>query len=230
MSFSIVVGGKWSSSWTQKGWLACKLSGLPFTERTLYLSRPTSAAELAAVSPTGRIPVLDHDGLLVTDTLAIAEYLWELAPDSDIWPRERAARAAARAIAAENHASYAALRAALPMNLCKRWPIANGVPSNVKLLGRPGVRAELDRLTESWRQTRAAHGAGGPYLFGARFTFADAMQASEASRFVTYAIETTPHARAYIDAVLGHPFVAEWAAGAEAQAREIGFEACAAFP
>jgi glutathione S-transferase len=224
------IGAKWSSSWTMRGWLACKLSGLPFETETIFLSRPDSGAQLAAVSPTGRIPLLEHDGLRITDTLAIAEYLWELAPGSAIWPQERGARAAARAVAAEMHAHFAALRAALPMNLVKRWPIANGVPSNVKLLARPGVAAEVARVQEAWRETRAAWGAGGPYLFGAAFGFADAMYAPMASRFRTYSVSLDPVSTAYCEAVLDHAWVREWVAGAEEQARAIGWEACAAFP
>jgi len=226
----LVIGAKWSSSWTMRGWLACRLSGFAFTTETLFLSRPDSKARLAAASPTGLIPVLDHDGFLVTDTLAIAEYLWELAPHSDIWPAELRARTAARMSAAEMHAHFAELRAALPMNLVKRWPIANGIPSNAKLLGRPGVAAQVARAQESWRQTRATWGAGGPYLFGARFCFADAMWAPMASRFRTYSVELAPEAQAYGEAVLSHPHVTEWIAGAEAEAREVGWEACAAWP
>ena len=226
----LVIGAKWSSSWTMRGWLACRLSGLPFETETLFLSRPDSKARLAEASPTGLIPVLHHDGLAITDTLAIAEYLWELAPSSAIWPAERAARTAARSSAAEMHAHFAELRAALPMNLVKRWPIANGVPSNAKLLGRPGVAGQVARVQDSWRQTRAAWGQGGPYLFGARFCFADAMWAPMASRFRTYSVPLAPDARAYADAVLAHAFVEEWVEGARAQAREIGWEACAAFP
>lgn len=226
----LIIGGKWSSTWTMRGWLACRLSGLPFEAETLFLSRPGSKAKLAEVSPTGLIPVLIHDGFQVTDTLAIAEYLWELAPASAIWPQDRQARAAARMSAAEMHAHFAELRAALPMNLVKRWPIAHGLPSNVKLLARPGVAANVARVQESWRQTRAAWGSGGPYLFGADFTFADAMWAPMASRFRTYSVQLAPGAQAYADAVLAHPLVAEWIAGAEAQAREIGWDACAAFP
>lgn len=213
-----------------KGWLACKLSGLPFTAETLFLSRPDSQAKLTAVSSTARIPVLDHDGFKVTDTLAIAEYLWELAPNSALWPKDTRARAQARAIAAENHGYYTNFRAALPMNLVKRWPIANGVPSNTKLLARPGVRGEIDRLTRSWRETRALWGAGGPFLFGREFCFADAMQASEASRFITYSIDMPDDARAYVEAVMTHPYVAEWVEGASREADAIGREACAAFP
>jgi glutathione S-transferase len=226
----LTIGAKWSSTWTMRGWLACRLSGLPFQAETLYLSRPDSKAKLAAASPTGLIPVLDHDGFIVTDTMAIAEYLWELAPGCEIWPHDMKARAAARMSASEMHAHFAELRAALPMNLIKRWPIAGGIPANSKLLGRPGVEAQIARVQESWRQTRAAWGAGGPYLFGARFCFADAMWAPMATRFRTYSVALTPDAQTYAEAVLAHPYVAEWIAGAEAQAREIGWEACAAWP
>ncbi|WP_137127431.1 glutathione S-transferase family protein [Roseomonas sp. HF4] len=226
----LIIGAKWSSTWTMRGWLACRLSGLPFEAETLFLSRPDSKARLAEVSPTGLIPVLVDDGFVVTDTLAIAEYLWERAPGCDIWPQDLRARTAARMSAAEMHAHFAELRAAMPMNLVKRWPIANGIPSNAKLLGRPGVEAQVARVQRSWRDTRAAWGAGGPYLFGARFNFADAMWAPMASRFRTYSVVLAPDAQAYADAVLAHPLVAEWVAGAEAQAREIGWEACAAWP
>ncbi len=227
---TLLIGAKWSSTWTMRGWLACKLSGLPFEAETIFLSRPDSKAQLALASPTGLIPVLRDDDFLVTDTLAIAEYLWELAPGCAIWPQERRARAAARMSATEMHAHFQDLRAAMPMNLVKRWPIANGLPSNAKLLGRPGVAAQVARAQESWRQTRAAWGAGGPYLFGETFTFADAMWAPMASRFRTYSVELAPDAQAYADAVLAHPLVVEWVEGAWAQAREIGLEACAAWP
>jgi glutathione S-transferase len=226
----LIVGGKWSSSWTMRGWLACKLSDLPFETETLFLSRPDSPSKLAAISPTGRIPVLIDGEFAVTDTLAIAEYLWEKAPGSAIWPQDFHARAAARMSAAEMHAHFAELRAALPMNLVKRWPIANGVPSNVKLLARAGVAEQVARVQESWRQTRKRWGGGGPYLFGSAFGFADAMWAPMASRFRTYAVELAPDAQAYADATLDHPFVREWIAGAHAQTREIGWDACAAFP
>lgn len=226
----LIIGGKWSSTWTMRGWLACKLSGLDFSTETLFLSRPDSKARLAEVSPTGRIPVLIHDGMRITDTLAIAEYLWELAPGSDIWPAHRPARTTARMVAAEMHGHFAEVRAALPMNLIKRWPIKDGVPSNVKLLDRPGVRDNITRVEAIWRETRRAWGADGPYLFGERFTFADAMYAPMASRLRTYSVDVAPDSQGYADACLGHPLVLEWISGAEDQAREIGREAVAAWP
>jgi glutathione S-transferase len=226
----LVIGARWSSSWTMRSWLASRLSGLPFSAETLCLSGAEGAEKPARASSTGLIPVLEHDGFLVTDPIAIAEYLWELAPGCAIWPADLRARTAARMSAAEVHAHFAELRAALPMNLVKRWPIRNGIPSHVKLIGRPGVAAQLARVQESWRQTRAAWGGGGPYLFGATFCCADAMWAPMASRFRTYSVALAPDAQAYADAVLAHPLVAEWIAAAEAEAREIGWDACAAWP
>ena len=226
----LIIGGKWSSTWTMRGWLACKLSGLDFTTETLFLSRPDSKAKLAAISPTGRIPVLIHDDMRITDTLAIAEYLWELAPDSAIWPADRRARAAARMAAAEMHGHFSEVRAALPMNLIKRWPIKDGVPSNVKLLDRPGVRDNIARVETIWRETRRAWGASGPYLFGSHFTFADAMYAPMASRLRTYSVDIAADSQVYVNACLDHPLILEWIAGAEDQAREIGWEAVAAWP
>lgn len=213
-----------------RAWLACKLSGLPFTDETLFLSRPDSKAKLAEVSPTGRIPVLIDNGFRITDTLAIAEYLWEKAPDCAIWPQDPQVRAAARMISCEMHAHFAELRAALPMNLVKRWPIANGVPSNVKLLDRPGVREQITRIETIWRETRRDFGGSGPFLFGETYGFADAMYAPVASRFRTYSVPLADDSEEYATANLGHPFVQEWINGAEAQADEIGRDAVAAWP
>jgi glutathione S-transferase len=226
----LVIGARWSSTWTMRSWLACRLSGLPFRTETLCLSRAEGAETPGKASSTGLIPVLEHDGFLVTDPIAIAEYLWELAPGCAIWPADLRARTAARMSAAEVYAHFAELRAALPMNLVKRWPIRSGIPSYLKLVGRHGVAAQVARVQESWRQAWAAWGGEGPYLFGADFCFADAMWAPMASRFRTYSVTLAPEAQAYADAVLSHPHVAEWVAGAEAEAREIGWEACAAWP
>ncbi len=226
----LVIGARWSSSWTMRSWLACRLSGLPFGTEPLCLSPGEAGGKPGKAASSALIPVLEHGSFRVTDPIAIAEYLWELAPGSAIWPADLRARTAARMSAAEVHADFAELRAALPMNLVKRWPIRNGIPSHVKLIGRPGVAAQLARVQESWRQTRAAWGGGGPYLFGAEFCFADAMWAPMASRFRTYAVTLAPDAQAYAEAVLSHPVVAEWVVAAETEAREIGWDACAAWP
>src|SRR5207237_212251 len=111
------------------------------------------------------------------DSLAICEYLAELAPDAKLWPADRAARARARAISAEMHAGFAALRRDMPMDVCSDKP---GVGHTAEAL------ADARRVMEIWREQLAA--SGGPFLFGA-FTIADAMYAPVTTRFTTYGVE-----------------------------------------
>jgi glutathione S-transferase len=200
------IGNKRFSSWSLRGWLACRLAGLDFREVVIPLDQPETAARIAAVSPNGRVPCLHHAGRVVWDSLAIAEHCAELAPG--LWPADAAARAHARSIAAEMHAGFAELRKAMWMDVCRRWP------------GRartPGALADIARIVALWRDTRARFGAGGPFLFGRDFNLADAFYAPVVTRFVTWAPELPADARAYVDAVWAHPLVAEWVAAAQAE-------------
>lgn len=60
-----------------------------------------------AVSPYGRIPVLEHEGRVLTQSLAILEWLDELHPEPPLLPTEPLARARVRelalAVAADTH-------------------------------------------------------------------------------------------------------------------------------
>ena len=117
----LYIGNKNYSSWSLRPWLVLKAFNLPFHEIKLRLSQdPQSAFKrtLAAIgAPTGRVPVLVDDGLLVWDTLAICEYLAERFEHEPLWPQEAAARARARSICAEMHAGFTALRTHCPMNI-----------------------------------------------------------------------------------------------------------------
>jgi len=57
-----------------------------------------SAAFLAMV-PTGTLPALDHDGVVIGDSEAIAEYLDEVFPDPPMLPGDAVARVRAREMA-----------------------------------------------------------------------------------------------------------------------------------
>lgn len=194
----LLIGSRRHSSWSMRGWLAVRLANLDVTEEVIRLSGGVTA-EVKARSPSGLVPYLEHRGIAVWESLAICEYCAEIAPA--LWPAERAARAQARAIAAEMHAGFAALRQAMPMHLDRSHP------------GRgrtEGALADIARIETIWRETHARFAAGGPYLFGAAFTAADAMYAPVVTRFLTYEPEISPATRAYCDAVRAHPLVATW--------------------
>jgi glutathione S-transferase len=151
------------------------------------------------------VPALRHDDVVVWDSLAIAEYLAETFPDARLWPDDRAARATARAVSAEMHSSFAGLRAAMPMNVRARLPGYGRTPASL---------LDVERVRALWSDCRSRFGRGGPYLFG-RFSVADAMYAPVVFRFRTYAVTLDAAQQAYVDAMLAHPGMQEWAQAAE---------------
>jgi glutathione S-transferase len=206
--FTLYIGNKAYSSWSLRGWLACKIAGITFDEVVIPLSRPETAAEIRKHAPSGKVPALRHGSVLVWESIAIGEYLAEIAPRAVLWPADRAARAHARAISAEMHASFVELRRNMWMNLRRRFPGKGQTP---------GALADITRICEIWRDTRTRFGQGGSFLFGARFTFADAMYAPVATRFVTWEPPLPDDAKAYVAAVWDHPWMQEWRRGADAE-------------
>src|SRR5215471_5715043 len=102
----LTIGEKNISSWSMRAWLALKSKGLAFEERTIELRLDKDRTRRRQVSPTGRVPLLQHGALSIPDSLAIIEYLEETFPPPGhprLWPGERAARAHARWMAASMH-------------------------------------------------------------------------------------------------------------------------------
>jgi glutathione S-transferase len=142
---------------------------------------------------------------VIWDSLAIVEWLADKTDRGRFWPADDVARGMARSMAAEMHSGYENLRRECGMNVRKRFP------------PRPlseNVRAEVARIMELWAQARARHGDGGPYLFGT-FGAVDIMFAPVVTRFVTYSIAVPRFAAAYMEAMLGHPWMHEWLEAAQ---------------
>lgn len=204
------IGTRMLSSWSLRGWLAVRLAGLDVEEVVIGLDQPDTAQRIRAVSPGGTVPCLDHRGARIWESIAIAEYCAELAPG--LWPEERRARAHARAISAEMHAGFRGLRSAMWMNIDPAFAArAAGRQRTAEAL------ADIARIEALWRETRARFGAGGPYLFGAAFTLADAMYAPVTTRFTTWRPELAADAWAYVEAVQAHPLMRQWFAEAASE-------------
>lgn len=198
----LVVGSKNYSSWSLRPWLLLRVGGVDFEESVLPLDTPEFYARIREYSPTGRVPVLHDGAVCVWDSLAIAEYANERWLGGCGWPADVAARALARSISAEMHSGFAALRSELSMNCRKR---VKNHPASVE------ARADIARIKAIWREARARHGKGGPFLFGA-FGIADAMYAPVVLRFESYDVALDPPERAYADAILALPALHEWLA------------------
>ena len=203
---TIYLGNKNYASWSLRAWLALKRTTVAFDEVVIPLYQPTSRETVLKYSPSGRVPALRHGEVTVWDSLAICEYLAESFPTFDLWPKEPAARALARAVSAEMHAGFQALRQHLPMNVRSSFP-GRGVT--------PEVQADINRIMSIWRDCRTRFGDGkGDFLFG-NFTIADAMFAPVVSRFRTYKIELEREAEAYCDTITALPAMQEWIAAAK---------------
>lgn len=198
------------SSWSLRGWLLARFSGLEFTETMVAPDDADARRELLLLAPSIRVPCLTHDGARVWNTLAIAQYLDEVRPEAGLWPDDRIARAHCGSICGEMNSGFANLRSSLPMNLKAQFP-------HHKIWA--GAQPDIDRIVEIWRDCLATY--GGPFLFGARRTAADAMFAPVVTRFLTYGVKLDAACKAYAKTIMDMPEMREWVAAARLEPEEI---------
>jgi glutathione S-transferase len=203
----LTIGNKNYSSWSMRPWLVLRWGGLPFEERLVRLGGEgygrSQIPELRALSPSGRVPVLELGELRIWDSLAIAEWAAEQRPT--LWPAHPAARALARSACAEMHSGFSALRRDLSMNIRRRcrvgaWPA--------------DTAQDLERLGELLEQLLRQ--SGGPWLLGER-SIADAFYAPVATRLRTYGVDTAPTIEAWSEELHRDPDMAEWVRAAHAE-------------
>lgn len=205
----LVIGTKAWSSWSMRPWLALKKTGAAFDETLVELRQEDhkSEAAIAAHSPSGLVPVLKDGDLVVTDSLAICEYLAEKFPEAGLWPADASARALARSAAAEMHSGFASLRGECPMDLAAPVRVANLSEATHK---------DIRRIVALWNGLLGR--LGGPWLGGAEWGIADAFFTPVASRFRTYGVALFDHGDAgpagqYAERLLERPEFKAWAAG-----------------
>jgi glutathione S-transferase len=211
----LIIANKNYSSWSLRPWLALRQGGIPFDEIVVYLDQPESRETISHHSPSGRLPALRHGDVVVWDSLAIVEYVNEAFPEARLWPRATSARAMARAVSAEMHSGFAALRNHCTMNFRKRFPARD--------LGRE-VNADIARIVALWSDCRERFGREGPFLFGA-FSGADCMYAPVVSRFLSYGIPLPPPAQRYVETIESLPAWREWASAADREPALARYEA-----
>ena len=207
---TLIISSKNYSSWSLRGWLITRMSGLPFIEKNIALDDPSTREELLLRSSSILVPSLIHDEFAIWDTLAIAEYLNELRPEARMLPADRRARARCRSISAEMHSGFSALRSSLPMNLRSR---------RTEFKVWSSAQADIDRIGVIWRECLATW--GGPFLFGAQYTIADAMYAPVCTRFRTYGVRLDDACAAYCVQVLALRDMVEWTRAAMDELGEV---------
>jgi glutathione S-transferase len=206
----LTISSKNYGAWSLRGWLLARFAGLDFTEKVIPPDDPAMKAEMLLLSASMLVPALQHNGIKVWDTLAIAEYLNEVKPQARLLPADAKARAHCRAVCGEMHSGFASLRAALPMNIKARFP-------GFKVWSR--AQTDIDRVLAIWSECLASY--GGPYLFGKQPTTADAMYAPVVTRLLTYDVPVSSTIAAYCKRIMELPAMQEWVAAAQAEVDEI---------
>ncbi|MEO0463032.1 MAG: glutathione S-transferase family protein [Pseudomonadota bacterium] len=205
----LILGNKNYSSWSLRGWLAAKQSGLSFEELTVPIMGSEwdkAKAQMGEVQPShGKVPILWDGDTVIWDSLAILEYLADKVGRDRFWPKDDTARGMARAMVAEMHSSYASLRSDMPMNIRRRVALET-VSDQTK--------ADIVRILQLWAEARARYGSTGPFLFGT-FGAADIFYAPIVSRFMTYGIGVPGFAQSYMQAIWEHQWMAQWITAAQ---------------
>ncbi len=207
----LIIGNKNYSSWSLRGWLACKQSGIAFEEITVPLYGEDWEAnkhrQEGLAPSSGKVPILWDGEAVVWDSLAIIDYLADKVGRERFWPKDDVARAMARSMVAEMHSSYQALRHELTMNIRKRY-------DDFEFSAE--ARSDIVRILTLWAEARARFGAGGPFLFGT-FCAADIIYAPVVSRFMTYGVPVPGFALGYMQAVWEHEWMQAWVHAAETE-------------
>ncbi len=196
---TLVIGDKNLSSWSMRPWLALKHSGLSFKEKKIFLDKPNSKKEILKVSPSGKVPALIDGKTIVWDSLAICEYIAELAPSVNLLPEDARVRAVARSYISEMHSGFQSLRSQMSMDIQLKIKMNHLTSQTI---------ADIERIVELWKS--ALRNSGGPYLFG-QFTIADAFYAPVVMRFHSYGVTLKDrHCKKYVRQMLDNKHIKEW--------------------
>ena len=200
-NFTLLIGNKNYSSWSLRPWILMKYFKIPFKEKVFALFQPGTKEAILKYSPAGKVPVLLHGKVVVWESIAIAEYLADLFPKKNLWPKDLEKRAHARSISAEMHAGFLALRKACPMNVrALNKPMKETTPD---------VDKDLARITAIWEDCRTKYKKDGAFLFG-EFSVADCMYAPVVYRIRSYNLPVSGLAKEYYEMMYDLPEMKEW--------------------
>lgn len=201
MTYDLYIGDRLFSSWSLRGWLMFEKFGIPCNTHLVGLYSGTMAQEMAPLAPARLVPAIrTPDGIVVGESLAIAETLAERHPDVGLWPANPGARATARWLCAEMTAGFTALRDACPMQL--QHIFQGFTPSE-------SVQTDLARIETLWAHARSVAGAQSTWLFG-DYSLADVFYTPIAARIIGFNLPVSGASRAYCTALLNDPAVLSW--------------------
>ena len=184
-------------------------AGIEFEEVQLWFDFPAGNPEIKALSPSGKVPLLEDGDLLIPESLAILDHVARKFPQSGLWPADPLWHSRAMAMACEMAAGFHALRGTCHMNIRR-------VPSKIEV--SDAILADVTRIERLWAQSLAD--SGGPFLCG-DFSIADAMYAPVVNRLDVYSFDVSEVTRSYMERIKALPAWQEWEAASRAETAVI---------
>lgn len=204
---TLYIGNKNYSSWSMRPWILMRQAGIAFEEVTLRFDgfdiNSNFKQQALALSPVGRVPILVDDDLVISDSLAICEYLADKFPEKHLWPTPLTQRAKARSLCAEIHSGFQVLRTLCPMNIEAQLPQVGAQLWEE----HAALRDDMARLEAMWGPVLAA--SKGPMLFD-KFGVVDAYLAPLCMRIATYSLPVSAGLDVYARRLRTLPSVQEW--------------------
>lgn len=218
----LVIGNKNYSSWSLRPWFFLKQLNIDFEEEMVFLYEDNMEANLEPYFSNGKVPLLvdrevdsnTNKGFQVWDSLAIIEYANDKFSNQQGWPSDLHARAVARAVSAEMHSGFFAIRNDLSMDCKAHYP---NHPISAS------AQQEINRVIEIWESCKHDYGKSGPWLFG-EFSGADAMFAPIAIRFSIFDVKLSGYAREYVELVLQNEHIKNWMEAGRQETQFINFD------
>ena len=199
MSTKLVIGDFNKSSWSFRAWLVLVTADVSFETLQLKLEQSDTRQQILEHSPSGRVPALLLNGIVINDSLAISEYVADAYPGANLWPQDPQVKALARAAAAEMHSGFTHLRTQMSFGL-------NTGDTPETLTAQ--TREEVMRVFDIWNNLRALSGSK-QFLCG-DFDIVDAMFVPVVFRFRRYGIAIPAQLQGYVDNILAYAPVQQW--------------------
>jgi maleylpyruvate isomerase len=161
----VILHGYFRSTASYRVRIALNLKGIAYSQTSHHLRKGEQRAPaFMALNPQGLVPALEIDGAVLTQSLAICDYLDERNPEPALLPADPIARAKVRALA--------------QVIACDVHPI-----QNLKILDRLRQQGLDHAAVNTWAATVIEDGFDacaamiadhdGPYCFGEQVTLAD---------------------------------------------------------
>ena len=197
----MTLHGFFRSSAAYRVRIALNLKGIDYTSvSTALRSGAHRSAEFLELNPQGLVPVLEHDGHALAQSLAIIEYLEELVAEPPLLPSGRADRAIVRAIAQHITSEMHPLCNLRVLNYLRDELALDGAA--IDLWYRHWMAAGFSGL----EALTVRHGDG-RHAFGDRVTLADVCLVPQVYNARRFDCDLTPYptVTAIADTLAAHP-------------------------